>query len=65
MADMDLDGVRREFAALTGHFEDAAAIASEGQGVNNLDDGRRRYSRLSITMERIRKRLIIVERRLK
>ena len=64
MADVDLDVVRRDFAELTGQFEDAALIASAGQGVKNLDDGRRRFGRLSITMDRIRKRLVILEGRL-
>ena len=57
MADADLDAVRREFADLTGLFEDAALIASAGQGVKTLDDGRRRFKRLSTAMHRIRRRL--------
>lgn len=61
MADFDLDAVRREFADLTGHFENAALIASIGQGIKNLDDGRRRCKRLSTAMRRIRRRLAILE----
>ena len=64
MADLDLETVRQEFAELTGLFEDAALIASAGQGVKSLDRGRRRFRRLSIMMECIRKRLIILEGRL-
>ena len=47
MADADLNAVRREFANLTGLFKDAARIASAGQGINDLDDWRRRFKRLS------------------
>jgi hypothetical protein len=65
MADFDLDATRRDFAELTGVFEDAALIASDGQGVKNLDDGRRRFKRLSKTINRLRRRLIILERRLR
>lgn len=65
MADADLDTVRREFANLTGLFEDAALIVSVGQGVKNLDEGRRRLKRLSTAMGRIRRRLVILEGRLR
>ena len=64
MADANLDSVRQEFAALTGLFEDAALVASAGQGVKNLDDGRRRFNRISIAMQRIQRHLIILEGRL-
>jgi hypothetical protein len=64
MADADPDAVRREFADLTGLFENAALIASAGQCVKSLDGGRRRLKRLSITMDRIRRRLIVLEGRL-
>lgn len=63
MADFDLDAARREFADLTGFFEDAALIASVGQGVTNIDDGRRQFKRLSTVMRRIRRRLAILEER--
>jgi len=65
MAEFDLDAARREFADLTGLFEDAAMIASAGQGVTNLDEGRRRFKRLSKAMHRIRRRLAILEEHLK
>jgi len=64
MADADLDSVRQEFAALTALFEDAALVASAGQGVKNLDDGSRRFNRISIAMQRIQRHLIILEGRL-
>lgn len=64
MADFDLDAARREFADLTGLFEHAALIACAGQGVKNLDDGRRRFKRLSTAILRIRRRLVILEGRL-
>ena len=63
MADFDLDAVRRDFSELTGQFEDAALIASAGQGIKTLDDGRRRFKRLSKAMHRIRRRLAILEER--
>lgn len=65
MADANLDAVRRAFADLTGLFEDAAHIASEGQGVESVEDGRRQFCRISTAMERIRRRLLILEGRLK
>lgn len=58
------DAARRQFAELTGLFEDAALMASAGQGVKNFDDGRRQFKRLSTAMHRIRRRLGILEGRL-
>jgi hypothetical protein len=51
-------------ADLTGLSEDAALIASEGQGAETIEGGRLRYRRISITINKLRKRLIILERRL-
>lgn len=65
MADADLDAVRRAFADLTRLREDAALIASERQGVKTLDGGRRQFRFISKTMDRIRRRLIILESRLR
>lgn len=65
MADADLDAVRRAFADLTGLFEDAAQLAAAGQGVKNLNGARRQFKRLSIAMDRVRNRLIILERRVR
>ena len=65
MADADLDAVRRAFADLTRLREDAALIASEGQGVKTLDGGRRQFRCISKTMDRIRSRLDILEGRLR
>ncbi|MEQ1671163.1 MAG: hypothetical protein ABL893_09925 [Hyphomicrobium sp.] len=62
MIDADVDAVRRAFADLTGLFEDAALIASEGQGVKTLDGGRRQLRRISKSMDHIRRRLLILER---
>ena len=64
MADADLDAVRREFADLTGLFENAALAESEGQGIKSLGDGRRHFKSIARTMLRIRKRLVILERNL-
>lgn len=63
MADADLDAVRRDFAELTGLFEDAALIARAAQGINDLDDGRRRFKRLPRAMHRIRRRPRLLEGR--
>lgn len=65
MADADLDSVRRAFADLTGLFEDAAHIASEGQGIKALDGGSRQLTRTLKTMNQIRRRLVILEGRLR
>ena len=64
MADADLNAVRRAFADLTGLFEDAVLVASVGQGVNHLDDGRRQFKLLTKATYRIRKRLSSLEGRL-
>jgi len=65
MADADLDADRRTFADLTGLCEDAAHIASEGQGVKTLDGGRRQFRRVSKTMDRNRRRIDLLEGRLR
>ena len=65
MADADLDAIRRAFADLTGLFEDAAHIASEGQGAKTIAGGHLRFRRISKTMDRIRRRLVILEGRLR
>ncbi len=65
MADADLDAIRRAFVDLTCLFEDAALIASEGQGAETIQGGRLRFKRISKTMVRIQRRLVILERRLR
>lgn len=65
MAEFDQDAVRWEFAELTGLLEDAALIASASQGVMDLDEGRRRFKRLSTAMHQFRRRLAILEGRLR
>lgn len=65
MADADLDTVRREFAKLTGLFEDAAQIASHGQGIRTCNGGRRQLKRISKAIDSIRQRLVALERRLR
>ena len=64
MAEFDLDAARREFADLTGLFEDAALIASVGQNIKSLDDGRRQFTRLTTAIHRIRRHLGTLEGRL-
>lgn len=64
MADAELDAARRDFVELTGLFEYAALIAAAGQGVKSFVGGRRRLTCLSMTMDRIRRRLVILEGRL-
>lgn len=64
MAEANPDAVRRAFAELTGLFEDAALIASDGQGVQSRNGGRRDFKRISKKMDRIHQRLIFLERRL-
>lgn len=62
MPDVDLDAVRREFAHLTGLFEDAALLASDGQGIETVDDGLRKMRRVSITIGRIQRQLVILNK---
>ena len=62
MPDVDLDTVRREFAHLTGLFEDAALLASDGQGIETVHDGLRKMRRMSITMARIQRQLVILNK---
>lgn len=64
MADVGLDAVRRESAGLTGLFEDAAVVASAGQGAKTFDEARRRLGSLSRSMNRIRSRLSMLEQRM-
>lgn len=61
MADADLDAVQRAFLDFSGLFEDAALVASAGSGAKTFDGARRRFKRLSSAMDRIRKRLSILE----
>ncbi|MGQ0456289.1 MAG: hypothetical protein ACT4OU_04425 [Hyphomicrobium sp.] len=65
MAEVDLDSIRRAFADLTGLFEDAAHIASEAQGAETIEGGRCQFRRISKAMDRIRRRLINLEGRLR
>lgn len=53
MTDPRIDGVRKEFSRLTALIEDAAVIASVGQGIDNVEDGRRQHERLSKALDRI------------
>ncbi len=64
MADADLSAIRRGFADLTGLFEDAASIASAGQCVNTVDQGRRQCKRMAAKVARIQRRLVRLEGRL-
>ncbi len=50
MADSEPDAARRAFAGLIGLLEDAALIASVGQGAETLDGGGRQFRRL-VTLE--------------
>lgn len=65
MADADLYAVRRGFAELTCLFEDAALVASNGQGIRSRNGGRRHFKSISKAMDRIRRRLINLEGRLR
>lgn len=65
MPDAELDTVRTEFARLTGLFEDAALVASEGQGIETIACGRRRFRRLATAMRRLQQRLAVLAERLR
>ena len=61
MTDRSLDVAREAFAELTGLLEDAALVASVGQRVKTVDDGRRqlqliskRFDRISRCLDRLR-----------
>jgi hypothetical protein len=62
MPEVDFDAVRREFAHLTGLFEDAALLAAEGQGIETVRDGLRQMRRVSITMGRIQRQLVMLNK---
>jgi hypothetical protein len=62
MSDVDLDAVRQEFAHLTGLFEDAALLALDGQGIETVRKGRRQTRRISTTMARIQRQLVILNK---
>lgn len=64
MTDSSLEAVRETFADLTGLLEDAALIASVGQGVKSFKEGRRQLTLISTALNRIRRRLNRLERRL-
>ncbi len=64
MTDRSLDAVREAFARLTGMIEDAAEIASVGQGVDSVEDARRQFDLLSTALDRIGRRHRELERRL-
>jgi len=58
----DLDTARREFAHLTALFEDAALLASEGQGIGTVRDGLKNVRRISITVGHIQRQLVILNK---
>jgi len=62
MTDRRIDSVRQEFSRLTALIEDAAVIASVGQGIDNVEDGRRQFDRLSKALDRIGRRLRSLEK---
>lgn len=60
----DNHAIRWAFADLTGLRKDTALIASEGQGIKIFDGGGRQFRFRSKTMDRIRRRLDLLEVRL-
>ena len=60
-----IDAVRKEFSMLTALIEDAAVIASVGQGIDSVEDGRRQHDRLSKALDRIGRRLRTLEKHLR
>jgi len=53
MADSRLDAVCEAFAELTGALEDAALVASVGQRVKTVENGRRQLQLISKGFDRI------------
>lgn len=64
MTDPRIDAVRQEFSRLTALIEDAAVIASIGQGIDSVEGGRRQHAHLSKSFDRIGRRLRSLEKRL-
>jgi hypothetical protein len=64
MPESKIDEVRKVFADLTAQLEDVAQIASEGQGVGDLQKARRHWERLAVAVERIGRGLQRLEKRL-
>lgn len=64
MTDLSLDAVREAYARLTGLIEDAAEVASVGQGIDSVKDARRQFDLLLKALDRIGRRLRDLERRL-
>lgn len=62
MREFELDRARRTFAHVTGLFEDGALLASEGQGIETAREGLRQMQHLSITMHRIQRQLVILNK---
>lgn len=54
---IQVEAARRCFAEVTGELEDAATIATEGQGVINLDAARQTSDRLIGVVENCLERL--------
>ena len=64
MPDAKIDGVRKDFAHLTAQLEDAALIASQGQGIRDLQEARRHWEGLVVAVDRIDRSLQRLEKRL-
>lgn len=64
MTDRGLDVIRETFAGLTGLIEDAAEIASVGQGIDSVEEARRQFNLLLKALDRIGQRVRPLERRL-
>ena len=65
MPETTVDEARRGFANLTAELEDAALIASRGQGIRDLQEARRHREGLVVAVERIGRGLQRLEKKLR
>ena len=64
MPESKVNEVRRAFADLTAQLENAVLIASQGQGVDVLQEVRRPWEGLAVAVDRIGRGLQRLEKRL-
>ena len=64
MPESKVNEVRRVFADLTAQLEDAVLIASQGQGVDDVQEARRQWEGLALAVDRIGRGLQRLEKRL-
>ena len=64
MPEFKIDKARKVFPDLTAQLENAVLIASQGQGVDDLQEVRRQWEGLAVAVDRIGRGLQRLEKRL-